>query len=196
MRKWKWITAVILFCVFCTACSGNKEENETDEVIAEEESDNEEGQNLQMYTLASEIENVSIKLEIPGEFQQTDYSSESWLTLEIPGENEDSSTQLMMYLEADESVDVKKNMVEEVNYLMSANTDDWEELDYVEGVSAKHYEWSYVTYELDGLKGYKFCAKMENGSTLAATIELLGDNPKPFDIVTFIHQIDKGIIED
>ena len=200
MKKWKWLAVVCTLCVVCTACGGNKEENEAEEVNTEEASTeeafvDEKAENVK-YTLASETEDVSIEIEIPAIFEQTEYSSESWLALQIPGEDEESSTQLMMYLEADDTIDVSKSMAEEVNYLLSANSD--EEIQMIDQIKiqADNYEWNYITYVLEGLEGFKFYSVLENGSTIAGTIENIGNDSESFNIDEFIHQIDKGIAAD
>ena len=193
MKQWKWLAAVCTLCVVCTACGGNKEENvevSTEETFIEDKAE------FEKYTLASETEDVSIEIEIPAIFEQTEYSSESWLALQILGEDEESSTQLMMYLEADESIDVGESMAEEVNYLLSANSD--EDLQMIEKIKiqADNHEWYYITYVLEGLEGFKFYSVLENGSTIAGTIENIGNDSESFNIDEFIHQIDKGIVAD
>lgn len=196
----------ILLCVFilsciCVGCGGDKEETVEEAVIEKEHDESVQKESvpteeMKIYSLSSETDDVSIEIGIPGVFQQTEYCSDNWLALEIPGDDEESSTQLMMYLEADESVDVKEAMLEEVNYLMSANTDDWEKVDRVEEISADYHEWAYVTYELDGLEGYKLWCDLENGTTLVGTIENIGNNPEPVDIHELVSQIDATIRVD
>ena len=201
MKKMKMILAVLVLVLVCTACG--KDEDKSDEkgqntVATERSEDNDLGEEQadsresKIYTLASETRNVSIEIGIPGEFQDTEYTSESWLALEIPGED-DSSVQLMMCLEADTSADVEKAMFEEVNYLISANADEKAKIGSTKKICANNYDWVYITYEMDGLKGYKFWAEMKNDVVLAATIESLGENPDEFDIETFLRQIDETV---
>ncbi len=190
MKKWKLIVAMVVLCVTCTACGENKEETITEETYIEEKAE------FENYILSSETEDVSIEIGIPSIFEQTEYSSESWLALQIPGKDEDSSVQLMMYLEADETIDVSKSMREEVNYLLSANSD--EEVQMLDQITihADNYEWSYITYVLEGLEGFKFYSILENGSTIVGTIENIGNDSESFNIDEFIHQIDKTIVAE
>lgn len=202
MKKMKMILAVLVLVLVCTACGKNEDKSdEVDEnnVVAEKSEDSNLGETKadskenKIYTLASETRDVSIEIGIPGEFQDTEYTSESWLALEIPREDDNSSIQLMMYLEADTSADVEKAMFEEVNYLISANADEKAKVGSTKKICANNYDWVYITYEMDGLKGYKFWAEMKNDVVLAATIESLGENPKEFDMETFLRQIDETV---
>ena len=200
MKKWKWMMIVCALSLVCVACAGNKDENETEEVKAEEVSTEEafveEKDEFEKYTLASETEDVSIEIGISSLFEQTEYSSENWLALQIPGEDEDSSTQLMMYLEPDESVDVRKSLIEEVNYLLSANSDEEVQMTEQITIQADNYEWSYITYVLDGLEGFKFYSILENGVAIVGTIENIGNDSEAFNMDGFIHQIDKTIVAE
>ena len=200
MKKLRMILSVLILTLTCTACGGNKDENEADEVIAEESSTEEayveEKTKIEKYTLSSETEDVSIEIGIPSIFEQTEYSSESWLALQIPGKNEESSTQLMMYLEADKTIDVGQVMFEEVKYLLSANSDEEIGVDASIIFRGEHYEWNCLEYELEGLEGFKFWSKLENGAVLAGTIENIGNDSESFNISEFIHQIDKTIVID
>ena len=200
MKKWKIIMIVCALSIACTACSGNKEEVDDKESAAEEltteEAYVEEKAEIEKYTLSSETEDVSIEIGIPSIFEQTEYNSDSWLALQIPGEDEESSTQLMMYLEADNSIDVSKSIAEEVNYLLSANSD--EEVQMIDQITiqADNYEWFYITYVLEGLEGFKFYSILENGSAVVGTIENIGNDSESFNIDEFIQQIDKTIVID
>lgn len=191
MKKWKWIISIVVLSIICTACSANKEETKTDEVTLEEEKTEE----VQKYTLYSETEEVGIEIGIPAsfKFEQTEYSSESWLALQIPGKDEDSSTQLMMYLEADETIDVGQTMFDEIQYLLSANSDEEVGGDSSIILHGENYEWNCLEYELEGLEGYKFWSELENGSVVAGTIENIGNNTESFNIDEFIYQIDQTI---
>ena len=189
---------VSAFSIVCTACAGNKDVNEAEEVIIEEalteEAYVEEKAEIVKYILASETEDVSIEIGIPSIFEQTEYSSDSWLALQIPGADDESSTQLMMYLEADKTIDVGQAMFEEVQYLLSANSDEEAGVDASVIFHGEHYEWNCLEYELEGLEGFKFWSELENGSVLAGTIENIGNDSESFNIGEFIHQIDKTIV--
>lgn len=196
MKKCRILSFLLVMVLILAGCVKNEadaDENYTEEAETEEvQTEN----NTKMYSLLSEVSDDSIEIGIPEEFQETEYLSDTWLALEIPGDDEESSTQLMMYLNADVTIDIEKSIQEEINYLLSANLDEWEPIETVQNISSDNREWFYLAYELEGLEGYKMWTELESGSVLVGTIENIGSNPKAVDIEKLILQIDGTINAD
>ena len=83
-------------------------------------------------------------------------------------------------------------MIAEVDYLLSANTDE-EMTEDVLTISEGGKVWSYFNYSMEELEGCRIWTTLDNGGILACTVENIGEKPEQIDaeklISTFLSSI-------
>lgn len=205
MKKLFTLLLILSMCVSLTAC-GDKEGQKEEEQASEEEKgqDADSGdtgkneQNLdsgKMYTLTTEDGEVSIQVRNPDGFSAAEYASDTWLSFECPGSMEGASTQYVMSLFEQEEVEVAETMRQEVQYLLSANSGEEEQSLEVQTVEAGGRQWSYFSYGMEELEGYRVWTVLENECIFACTAENIGTGLKPLDVESIAVEL-AGLIRE
>ena len=183
MKRWKGFILLSLLIVMSVGC-GNKEKDSEEKAAEETQKDT-------LYNLITEDGEVEINLQFSEEYQETEYSTESWLSLEIP-EDEESSVQLMLHLDQNTIQDVENNLRKEIDYLLSANTENKADIE-IESSTGECGEWFWFTYGYEELEGYKIWVELKNDVVLTATLEMIGENAREVAVEELIVAMDETL---
>lgn len=205
MKKLVTLLLILSMCVSLAACGdkdGQKEEDQAGEEEKEQDADSgDAGENEkksdsgEMYTLTTEDGEVSIQVRNPEGFEAAEYASDTWLCFECPGSTEGASTQYAMSLFEQEAAEVAETMRQEVEYLLSANSEDEVQSPEVQTVEAGGRQWSYFSYGMEELEGYRVWTALENGCIFACTAENVGADLESLDIESIVAEL-AGLIQE
>lgn len=197
----KKVVAFLLIAVMClslTACGG-KEKPEEDKSEEAESGDDGAGKTDEdsgkMYTLTTEDGQISIQVKKPKGFDAAEYASETCLNFERPGDSEGASAQYAMSLLDQDEESVSETMRQEVQYLISANSGDEEQNPEVQMLETGGKRWSYFSYSMEELEGYRVWTVLNNGCVFACTAENVGTGLKPLNIESIAAEL-SGLIQE
>lgn len=205
MKKLVTLLLILSMSVSLAACGDKdrqKEENQVSEDEKEQGADSgdtgeneQKGESGKMYTLTTEDGEVSIQVRNPEGSSAAEYASDTWLSFECPGSMEGASTQYAMSLFEQEEAEVAETMRQEVQYLLSANSGDEGQTLEVQTVEAGGRQWSYFSYGMEELEGYRVWTALENGCIFACTVENIGTGHKPLDVESIAVEL-AGLIKE
>ncbi len=132
-----------------------------------------------MSTLSTEDGSVKISIARPEGFEDVEFSSEQQVAFQRMGADGTSSTQVNLRLMAEDENSVITTAKQEVEYLMSANTDDQGTVGEIQTLSAGERQWSFFSYTVAGEEGYRLWTSLANGCILSCAVENIGSGLEP-----------------
>mgnify|MGYP006865394943 CR=1 FL=1 len=131
-------------------------------------------------TLCTEDGSVKISISRPEGFEDVEFSSEQQVAFQRMGADGTSSTQINLRLMAEDENAVITTAKQEVEYLMSANTDDQGAMiGEIQTLAAGEQQWSFFSYNLAGEEGYRLWTGLSNGCILSCAVENIGSGLEP-----------------
>ena len=144
---------------------------------ADTDTPNEDG----ISTLCTDDKSISVTVTRPEGFDDSEYSSEHQVAFQRLGADGTSSTQLNLRLMTEDENTVMTTAQQEVEYLLSANSDGGAAGE-VQTQAAGEKQFSYFTYSLEGIEGYRIWTALDNGCILSCTAENIGSGLEPLAI--------------
>jgi len=141
---------------------------------ADTDTPNEDG----ISTLCTDDKSISVTVTRPEGFDDSEYSSEHQVAFQRLGADGTSSTQLNLSLMTEDENTVMTTAQQEVEYLLSANSDGGAAGE-VQTQAAGEKQFSYFTYSLEGIEGYRIWTALDNGCILSCTAENIGSGLEP-----------------
>ncbi|MEH2949347.1 hypothetical protein [Sporofaciens sp. JLR.KK001] len=141
---------------------------------ADTDTPNEDG----ISTLCTDDKSISVTVTRPEGFDDSEYSSEHQVAFQRLGADGTSSTQLNLRLMTEDENTVMTTAQQEVEYLLSANSDGGAAGE-VQTQAAGEKQFSYFTYSLEGIEGYRIWTALDNGCILSCTAENIGSGLEP-----------------
>ena len=130
-------------------------------------------------TLSTEDGSVKISIARPEGFEDVEFSSEQQVAFQRMGADGTSSTQINLRLMTEDENAVFTTAKQEVEYLMSANTDDQGTVGEIQTLSAGERQWSFFSYTVAGEEGYRLWTSLANGCILSCAVENIGSGLEP-----------------
>ena len=144
---------------------------------ADTDTPNEDG----ISTLCTDDKSISVTVTRPEGFDDSEYSSEHQVAFQRLGADGTSSTQLNLRLMTEDENTVMTTAQQEVEYLLSANSDGGA-VGEVQTQAVGEKQFSYFTYSLEGIEGYRIWTALDNGCILSCTAENIGSGLEPLAI--------------
>ena len=129
-------------------------------------------------TLCTDDKSISITVNRPEGFEDSEFSSEHQVAFQKVGEGGAGSTQISLRLMAEDENSVMTTAQQEVEYLLSANSDGGA-VGEVQTQAVGEKQFSYFTYSLEGIEGYRIWTALDNGCILSCTAENIGSGLEP-----------------
>lgn len=212
MKKLIIIGLIAVASIVFTGCGDKKNEDKnavpdqvedsvTDDTDAEDITDtangsadtdtpNEDG----ISTLCTDDKSISVTVTRPEGFDDSEYSSEHQVAFQRLGADGTSSTQLNLRLMTEDENTVMTTAQQEVEYLLSANSDGGAAGE-VQTQAAGEKQFSYFTYSLEGIEGYRIWTALDNGCILSCTAENIGSGLEPLAIESLTQILSTAIQE-
>lgn len=130
-------------------------------------------------TLSTEDGSVKISIARPEGFEDAEFSSEQQVAFQRLGADGTSSTQINLRLMTEDENTVITTAQQEVEYLLSANTDDQSTVGEIQTLASGERQWSYFSYTLAGEEGYRLWTGLSNGCILSCAVENIGSGLEP-----------------
>lgn len=107
-----------------------------------------------------------------------------------------SSTQINLRLMAEDENVVITTAQQEVEYLMSANTDEQEaSVGEIQTLAEGDRQWSFFSYSLAGEEGYRLWTCLSNGCILSCAVENIGSGLEPLAADSLVSMLSASIQE-
>ena len=148
-----------------------------------------------METLCTDYKSISITVNRPEGFEDSEFSSEHQVAFQKVGEGGAGSTQISLRLMAEDENSVMTTAQQEVEYLLSANSEGTGVVEEVQSQPAGSREWSYFTYSLDDAEGIRSWTPLSNGCVVSCTVENLGTGLEPMNVEGMLQILDGSIQE-
>ena len=165
-------------------------EDITDTANGSTDTPNEDG----ISTLCTDDKSISVTVTRPEGFDDSEYSSEHQVAFQRLGADGTSSTQLNLRLMTEDENTVMTTAQQEVEYLLSANSDGGAAGE-VQTQAAGEKQFSYFTYSLEGIEGYRIWTALDNGCILSCTAENIGSGLEPLALES-LTQILSTIVQE
>lgn len=146
-------------------------------------------------TLSTEDGSVKISIARPEGFEDVEFSSEQQVAFQRMGADGTSSTQVNLRLMAEDENSVITTAKQEVEYLMSANTDDQGTVGEIQTLSAGERQWSFFSYTVAGEEGYRLWTSLANGCILSCAVENIGSGLEPLAVDNLAQMLSASIQE-
>ena len=131
-------------------------------------------------TLSTEDGSVKISIARPEGFEDVEFSSEQQVAFQRMGADGTSSTQINLRLMTEDENAVFTTAKQEVEYLLSANTDEQgATVGEVQALAEGERQWSFFSYSLAGEEGYRLWTSLSNGCILSCAVENIGSGLEP-----------------
>lgn len=170
------------------AVSDQVEESVTDAADAEDITDTANGsadtdtpKEDGISALCTDDKSISVSVTRPEGFDDSEYSSEHQVAFQRLGTDGTSSTQLNLRLMTEDENTVMTTAQQEVEYLLSANSDGGA-VGEVQTQAVGEKQFSYFTFSLEGIEGYRIWTALDNGCILSCTAENIGSGLEPLAI--------------
>jgi len=167
------------------AVSDQVEDSVTDNTDAEDITDTADGSTDAdapkedgISTLCTDDKSISVTVTRPEGFDDSEYSSEHQVAFQRLGADGTGSTQLNLRLMTEDENTVMTTAQQEVEYLLSANSDGGA-VSEVQTQAVGEKQFSYFTYSLEGIEGYRIWTALDNGCILSCTAENIGSGLEP-----------------
>jgi len=157
---------------------------------ADTDTPNEDG----ISTLCTDDKSISVTVTRPEGFDDSEYSSEHQVAFQRLGADGTSSTQLNLRLMTEDENTVMTTAQQEVEYLLSANSDGGA-VSEVQTQAAGEKQFSYFTYSLEGIEGYRIWTALDNGCILSCTAENIGSGLEPLALESLTQILSTAIQE-
>ena len=157
---------------------------------ADTDTPNEDG----ISTLCTDDKSISVTVTRPEGFDDSEYSSEHQVAFQRLGADGTSSTQLNLRLMTEDENTVMTTAQQEVEYLLSANSDGGAAGE-VQTQAVGEMQFSYFTYSLEGIEGYRIWTALDNGCILSCTAENIGSGLEPLALES-LTQILSTIVQE
>ena len=157
---------------------------------ADTDTPNEDG----ISTLCTDDKSISVTVTRPEGFDDSEYSSEHQVAFQRLGADGTSSTQLNLRLMTEDENTVMTTAQQEVEYLLSANSDGGA-VGEVQTQAVGEKQFSYFTYSLEGIEGYRIWTALDNGCILSCTAENIGSGLEPLAIESLTQILSTAIQE-
>lgn len=217
MKKIKILLLAGVLCLSVTACK-QEEKADGDETIQEDTETQKDGDNADIeisvsdsekgesqssgqesHILYTEDKQTSIQVKSPAGYQPQEYSTDTWLNLEMAGGNEQNSSQIIMTLVDKSMEETAEMMKQEVQYTSSANATGDVTIEEIQTKEegdrqVSYFLYSYMTDEI-GTHGCRGWTRLENGCTFTCTIESRGTNVDSLDMENMLHDMITSIQE-
>lgn len=158
---------------------------------AEEENSGVDGVSI----LCTDDKSINITVNRPEGFEDSEFSSEHQVAFQKMGEGGSGSTQISLRLMSEDENSVMVTAQQEVEYLLSANSDGTGVVEEVQSQPAGSRQWSYFTYSLDDTEGLRSWTSLSNGCVVSCTVENLGTGLEPLSVDTMLQLLDGSIQE-
>ena len=146
--------------------------------------------------LSTEDGSVRISIVRPEGFEDVEFSSEQQVAFQRMGGDGTSSTQINLRLMAEDENAVITEAKQEVEYLMSANTDEQGAvIGEIQTASEGERQWSFFSYSLAGEEGYRLWTSLSNGCILSCAVENIGSGLEPLSAETLFPTLSAAIQE-
>lgn len=146
--------------------------------------------------LTTEDGSVKISLVRPEGFEDVEFSSEQQVAFQRIGTDGTSSTQINLRLMAEDENVVITTAQQEVEYLMSANTDEQEaSVGEIQTLAEGDRQWSFFSYSLAGEEGYRLWTCLSNGCILSCAVENIGSGLEPLAADSLVSMLSASIQE-
>ena len=145
--------------------------------------------------LCTDDKSVSITINRPEGFEDSEFSSEHQVAFQRIGADGTSSTQLNLRLMTEDENTVMTTAQQEVEYLLSANSDGTGNVGEMMSQQAGNRQWSYFTYSLEGVEGYRIWTTLANGCVISCTAENLGSGLEPLTVDYLLQILEASIQE-
>lgn len=167
-------------------------ENRQEEPDTDADTDGADG----ISTLATEDGSVKISFSRPEGFEEVEYSSEQQVVFQRMGADGTSSTQINLRLMTEDENAVLTTAKQEVEYLMSANTDDQgATVGEVQTLAEGERQWSFFSYSLAGEEGLRLWTALSNGCILSCAVENIGSGLAPLAPESLVPMLTAAIQE-
>lgn len=199
-----------------TGCGGKQEKKEPEEPATQEASAEADGAEMAagvsqpdepsgntddnavdgISALSTEDGNVKISIARPEGFDEVEYSSEQQLVFHRMGADGTSSTQINLRLMTEDENAVLTTAKQEVEYLLSANTEDQGAMvGEVQTLAEGERQWSFFSYSLAGEEGYRLWTNLSNGCILSCAVENIGSGLEPLTADGLVPMLSAAIQE-
>ena len=158
---------------------------------ADTDTPNEDG----ISTLCTDDKSISVTVTRPEGFDDSEYSSEHQVAFQRLGADGTGSTQLNLRLMTEDENTVMTTAQQEVEYLLSANSDGTGNVGEIMSQQAGNRQWSYFTYSLEGVEGYRIWTTLANGCVISCTAENLGSGLEPLTVDYLLQTLEASIQE-
>lgn len=145
-------------------------------------------------TLCTDDKSISVTVTRPEGFDDSEYSSEHQVAFQRLGADGTGSTQLNLRLMTEDENTVMTTAQQEVEYLLSANSDGGA-VSEVQTQAVGEKQFSYFTYSLEGIEGYRIWTALDNGCILSCTAENIGSGLEPLAIESLTQILSTAIQE-
>lgn len=146
--------------------------------------------------LCTEDGSVRISIARPEGFEDVEFSSEQQVAFQRMGADGTSSTQINLRLMAEDENTVIATAKQEVEYLMSANTDEQGAMiSEIQTLAAGDRQWSFFSYTLAGEEGYRLWTSLSNGCILSCGVENIGSGLEPLVADNLVQMLSASIQE-
>lgn len=146
-------------------------------------------------TLCTDDKSISITVSRPEGFEDSEFSSEHQVAFEKRGEDGSGSTQISLRLMPEDENSVMITAQQEVEYLLSANSDGTGVVGEVQSQTVGIRQWSYFTYSLDDTEGLRSWTSLSNGCVVSCAVENLGTGLEPLNVDVMLQILDGSIQE-
>lgn len=146
-------------------------------------------------TLSTDDGSVKISIAIPEGYEVSEFSSEQQVAFQRLGADGTSSTQINLRLMAEDENTVVTTAQKEVEYLLSANTDDQSTMGEVQTLVSGERQWSFFSYTLAGEEGYRLWTGLSNGCIVSCAVENLGSGLEPLAVDSLTQMLSAAIQE-
>ena len=154
------------------------------------------GEDNGISALTTEDGNVRISILRPEGYEEAEFSSEQQVAFQRMGGDGTSSTQINLRLMAEDENAVITAAKQEVEYLMSANTDEQGSvIGEIQTMTGGERQWSFFSYSLAGEEGYRLWTSLSNGCILSCAVENIGSGLEPLAADTLVLMLSAAIQE-
>lgn len=213
MKKIVILGLIVVTCMMMAGCKGKEEKKNEDQKTAEQSQEQtsdttdtasnelpeEEGASTTgvdgVPALCTDDKSVSITINRPEGFEDSEFSSEHQVAFQRIGADGTSSTQLNLRLMTEDENTVMTTAQQEVEYLLSANSDGTGNVGEMMSQQAGNRQWSYFTYSLEGVEGYRIWTTLANGCVISCTAENLGSGLEPLTVDYLLQILEASIQE-
>lgn len=215
MKKIIILGLIVITSMMMAACGGKEKSKEGDKEVVEQskeevpatsgtdtadagESGGSEAENSGIdgvSTLCTDDKSIRITVNRPEGFEDSEFSSEHQVTFQKKAESGDGSTQISLHLTANDENSVMVTAQQEVEYILSANSDGTGVVGEVQSQPIGNRQWSYFTYSLDDTEGLRLWTSLSNGCVVSCIVENMGTGLEPLNVESMLQILDGAIQE-